>query len=265
MTEPGASLSELSTLEYRLEEYEALLSALQDAGYEFRRFDAPQADADETPESAETRTSDESLAADETSESKAVFLRHDVDLSVDRALAMAEVEYDLGVASTYCFLLTTPVYDLKLPETVRALERIAELGHDVGLHFDTHRYWDEEPDPGRLAARVTDELAVLNRLVDDEVSTVSFHVPPRWVLGRDFDAFTNAYAPRFFEGIEYRSDSSQKWLDERPFPGGPPETFQLLVHPGLWHAEARPMDEIVDELRRETYRRVDAYLDPLGE
>lgn len=243
MTESPLDPAELSSLPYRLDNYAALLRAFRSAGYTFSRFD-PTA----PPEAGE------------------ILLRHDVDLSLGRALAMAERERELGVRSTYCFLLSAPVYGLTRPQNVRSIRRIAKLGHDVALHFDTRTYWaaDAEPSAESVEAKVTDELGVLGRLVGDEPSTVSFHVPPSWVLDEAFDGFTNTYAPPFFSGIDYRSDSSQKWTDTEPFPDGLPEAFQLLVHPGLWHDSHRPMGEIVDDRRQQASERVDGYFDRLG-
>jgi len=243
MTESALEPAELSSLRYGLDNYESLLRSFRSAGYTFSLFDP-----DEPPAAGE------------------ILLRHDVDLSIDRALAMAERERELGVRSTYCVLLSAPVYDLTRPQNVRALRRIAKLGHDIALHFDSHTYWaaDDDPDPESVAAKVTDELAVLGRLVGAEPSTASFHIPPSWVLDRAFESFTNTYAPPFFSAIDYCSDSDQKWATAEPFPDGLPEAFQLLVHPGLWHDSHRPMADIVDERRQQAAQRVDSYFDPLG-
>lgn len=237
------SPAELSSIEYRLDSYEALLRSFQMVGYEFVQFD-PNAPPGH----------------------KEIVLRHDIDLSIERAVTMAERERELGVRSTYCFLLSAPAYDLTRPQNVRTLQRIAKLGHEVALHFDTHTYWEQsnEPRPESIEAKVTDELDVIGRLIGEELSTASFHIPPAWVLDQSFAGFTNTYAPPFFGEIEYVSDSSQKWSSTEPFPNGLPETFQLLVHPGLWHTDHRPMTEIVDDHRRHIHAHVDSYFNPLG-
>ena len=242
MTETTLSPADLDTVEYRLDAYESLLESFQDAGYEFSGFDPT-----DPPEPGE------------------ILLRHDVDLSVARALAMAECEHRLGVQSTYCLLAGAPAYELMRPRTVRMLQRIAKLGHDIALHFDPHAYWkhDDNPDSDLVAAKVDDELTLLSRLLDREISTASFHMPPPWVLDRSYEPFVNTYAPPFFSEIEYFSDSSQKWTTQPPFPNGLAETFQLLVHPGLWHDEHRPMAEIVDDGCRKQHAAVDHYFDPL--
>lgn len=163
-------------------------------------------------------------------------------------------------------LLGAPAYDLLRPRNVRILQRIAKLGHDIALHFDTHAYWaaDDDPHHESVAAKVDDELTLLSRLLEREISTASFHIPPRWVLDRSYDSFTNTYSPPFFSEIGYFSDSAHKWTAEPPFPNGLPETFQLLVHPGLWHAEHQPMADIVDEQCRRQHNAVDHYFEPLS-
>lgn len=194
-----------------------------------------------------------------------VVVRHDVDICPKRALAMARAEADLGVESTYFFLVGSPAYDLLDADHRRAVERIEALGHDVGLHFDVHRHWDERPDDETLAAQVRGERRSLAALTSTPVDTVSFHVPPEWALGAAFDGFTNAYEPRYFTDIEYVSDSNQKWRRGHPFPDGVPETVQILVHPGLWYERDRTLSDILDGMREDAHADVEQYMSLLGE
>lgn len=227
-------------LTYDLEAYRRLLERLQAAEYTFVGFDGPVGPRE-------------------------VALRHDVDLSVERAAAMAELEASLGVSSTYCFLVTAPVYDLLEPEQRRRVESIVDAGHDVALHFDPHRYWEGRPGPAELEERVAAECESLERAAGTDVDVVSVHIPPEWALGTVIDGFESTYQPRYFEDVTYVSDSSQKWRREHPFADELPRRMQLLVHPGLWHGTHRPMAEIVSECRARCDRRVEEYVAPLGE
>ena len=126
---------------FDLAHYRELLEAAQAGGYRLRllRRDAPRA--------AATASS-----------------RHDVDLSLDAALRMAELEADAGAHATY-FLMTERVfYNLDSAEGERALARLRELGHRVGLHavyprvdlderFDPVVAW-HNPDPEYMRAPV---------------------------------------------------------------------------------------------------------------
>ncbi|MFC4986539.1 hypothetical protein [Saliphagus infecundisoli] len=220
-------------LSYTLREYEELLESLLAEGYSFTDF-SPLADGEIT-------------------------LRHDVDLSPETALEMARIESRLDIESTYCVLLTTPVYNLLAVAEHEALREIEALGHDVALHFNTHHYWDERPPSAEFERRVRAEREVLDRLIE-ESGVVSFHRPPEWVLGEPFAGFENAYDPRYFTEVGYCSDSSQKWRREPPFPDGRPDRFQLLVHPGLWGATERTFGEIVGGVEAERAERVGRYL-----
>lgn len=58
-----------------------------------------------------------------------VILRHDVDWELNNALAMARLEQEYGIKSTYYF---------RYPKTFNVLiiSRIRELGHEVGYHYE---------------------------------------------------------------------------------------------------------------------------------
>lgn len=231
-------------VDFSFDDYERLLEHLLDRGYEFVGYDDPSPGE--------------------------VLLRHDVDLSVTRAADMARIEADHGVESTYFFLVSSPAYSLVSAEGRTALDEIEALGHDVGLHFDVHHYWDERPPDVELESRVREELRGLQRLTAGEVDTVSFHVPPEWVLGAEFEGFQNAYAPRYFGDVEYVSDSNQKWRDEPVFGDGlagddhGPGAVQILVHPGLWSPDGDSLDDVLDTFRTRLEAEVAEYCAPLG-
>ncbi|RMG39140.1 MAG: hypothetical protein D6719_14035 [Candidatus Dadabacteria bacterium] len=64
--------------------------------------------------------------------SPAVFLRHDVDRLLFRAVAMARLEAELGVSATYYFRCNPRGV---FPE--ESIREIAELGHEIGYHYET--------------------------------------------------------------------------------------------------------------------------------
>ena len=63
-----------------------------------------------------------------------LFLRHDVDLSLDAAVRMAELEVEHGVQTTYLLMTESVFYNLASREGAAAIARLRELGHAVGLH-----------------------------------------------------------------------------------------------------------------------------------
>lgn len=218
----------MSAVEFTFDRCRSILRRLRSAGYAFRAYD------------------DEITTGD-------VLLRHDVDLSPERAVRMAEIERDLGISATYFFLLGTPLYNPFQRPVREAIVEIESMGHDVGLHFSTHQYWAASRPPAEpeLAARVDDERAALSTVASDPVSVVSFHVPPDWVLARTFDGVESTYEPRFFDEIGYLADSGQRWREGGLSIPGDGRPLQVLMHPGLWAEEdasfARRVREAVSD------------------
>lgn len=62
---------------------------------------------------------------------KVVILRHDVDLRPQNSLVTAKLEHDLGIVGSYYFRI---VKESNNPDIIR---KIAELGHEIGYHYET--------------------------------------------------------------------------------------------------------------------------------
>ena len=97
------------TCPFNLDHYSELLEAAKAGGYRFSFFEGEPSDGD-------------------------LILRHDVDLSLDAAVRMAELEAKADVGATYFLMTQSVFYNLGSPEGERALARLRELGHRVGLH-----------------------------------------------------------------------------------------------------------------------------------
>jgi hypothetical protein len=196
-------------LRFTYDRYRDLLEGLLNDGYSFRCFSDGLGEGD-------------------------VLLRHDVDYSPRKAKEIAEIESDMGVSSTFFFLVSTPLYNILAKQAREYIAAIDELGHNIQLHFSTHAYWDDRPAEKELMARIDAEWKVLASVVDIDQSVVAFHNPPGWVIGRKIPEYTNTYKPQFFRDLQYVADSNQRWRDEQTVLEGFESTFQLLVHPILW-------------------------------
>jgi peptidoglycan/xylan/chitin deacetylase (PgdA/CDA1 family) len=176
-------------------------------------------------------------------------LRHDVDLSIEKALTTARIEADRGIEATYCVLVTSALYNPLEGKRREQLRAIQALGHEVALHFSTHEYWDsaDPPDDATLVSRIDDERDVLGNVLSTRLETVSFHIPPSWVLDRTFDGFTNTYSPALFSDIEYIADSGQRWRTNPPEIPDPAQPVQVLTHPGLWGESHGDFEDRIDQ------------------
>ena len=144
-----------------------------------------------------------------------LFLRHDIDLSLDAALTMAELEAELGAQATYLLMTESIFYNLASSEGVAAIEQLRELGHAVGLHAVYPNVGlDERFDP-----------------------VVSWHNPQAEYMSDPVDGVANVYAEPYFAPQTYRSDSNQRWRSGCPHEelrAGSFPWLQILVHPEIW-------------------------------
>ena len=198
---------------FDLEHYRELLGAARAGGYRFRFFDRPPTAGD-------------------------LFLRHDVDLMLEAAVELAEVEADEGVGSTYFLMTESLFYNLASNEGRTALQRLRDLGHQVGLHAVWPRSeLDERFDP-----------------------VVAWHNPDPDFMSRPVDGAVNVMAAPWFETDSYRSDSNQHWRSGCPHAElrqGHFEWLQLLTHPEIWVYEGETMREtMLTMLDHERERRL---------
>jgi hypothetical protein len=187
-----------------------------------------------------------------------LILRHDIDMSIEAALPLAEMETSLGVGASYFVLLRSELYSPFAPSGLSALKRIAALGHEIGLHFDAALY----PETA-LESAAEHECAILEAMTEGPVRTISFHRPAPSLLGRvgTLAGRRHAYEPRFFRDMGYCSDSRGRWRHGRPLDHpaiAEGRALQLLTHPIWWQgppaAPPARLDALLDA-RMETLDR----------
>jgi len=184
---------------FDLDHYAELLDAAKTGGYRFAFFDREPAPGD-------------------------LLLRHDVDLSLEAALRLAELETEAGAQATYFLMTQSVFYNLGSPEGERALARLRELGHRVGLHAVYPRFeLDDRFDP-----------------------VVAWHNPDPEFMREPLDDAINVMQSGYFDPEHYRSDSNQQWRNGCPhdeLAAGGFEWLQLLTHPEIWAYPGETMRE----------------------
>jgi hypothetical protein len=168
-----------------------------------------------------------------------VTLRHDVDLTLDAAVELAELEADADVHATYFLMTESVFYNLASEEGRAALERLRSLGHRIGLHA----VWPR---------------AVLDDRFD---AVVAWHNPDPEYVFAPLDGAVNVMAPPWFAPENYRSDSNQHWRHGCPhedLAAGRFEWLQLLTHPEIWVYPGTTMRQtMLSMLERERARRLE--------
>ena len=204
------------TCAFDLDHYRELLDAARTGGYRFAPFH------------------DEPRAGD-------VYLRHDVDLSLEAALTLARLEHERGVHATYFLMTESVFYNLGSAAGRDALAELRGLEHRVGLH------------------------AVYPRAAHDERfdRVLAWHNPDPDYVHEAVPGLLNVMEPPWFTQGHYRSDSNQHWREGCPhgeLREGRFEWLQLLTHPEIWVYEGETMG---DTMRTMAQRRQEELLEQL--
>lgn len=164
-------------------------------------------------------------------------IRHDVDAELGKALTMALIEKDMGVSSTYFFLISTDTYNLLSGSNRKAAQEILKLGHEAALHFDPTLY-----EPKDWTNRLAWEKSVLQEALGTEIQTVSFHKHASYQEGFEIKTslLETTKAPFFNNPIKYFADSRGRWrfghpIESEAFREGKP--MHLSFHPIWWGEE----------------------------
>lgn len=166
-------------------------------------------------------------------------LRHDIDYSVKKAYELAVLEQKLGVASTWFVLMASEFYNPAAAANREMLLEMAEMGHEIGLHFDEISY-DGGVDARVLKKMAEKERGRLEELLEIPIRTVSMHRPSKETLEADwkFPHMINSYGVEFFKDFKYVSDSRMHWREdvEAVVQGQEYNKLHILTH-AFWYAK----------------------------
>lgn len=161
-----------------------------------------------------------------------LIIRHDVDFDCRLAHDMSLTEDELGVKSTYFFLVRSDSYNLFSPLNSDIVRSIHARGHRVSVHFDPSPYQNVEAGFGR-------EKTMFESFFGVKLGVFSVHRPNDFL--KDCDApvagVEHTYQDKYFKDIKYVSDSQGAFRY-----GHPHETdawkegkaIHLLIHPLWW-------------------------------
>jgi len=190
-----------------------------------------------------------------------IILRHDCDLSLTKALKLAEIEFQDHVHATFFVLLRSPFYNVFSLNSIVTLSKIRQFGHEIGLHFDETAYVDRSNES--LVSAIKIEADILSQIIQAPIRTVSMHRPSSSILAANLQIpeIENTYSRPYFSDIKYLSDSRMNWREDpaaflrsRPTP----RCIQILIHP-IWYSnvERTITQALLDFLREVGDERYD--------
>lgn len=170
--------------------------------------------------------------------------RHDVDYSVHRAVALAQMEAEVGIKSTYFLNVHSEFYSAIGEQTAALVGEIIRLGHRIGLHFDAGFYAHKQLTRAECESVLQFERQILEHCFEVPIEVYSLHNPTlvtEWMIPDTIVAgMINAYAQEIQSTYTYVSDSNGWWQQRRlrHVLETAPEKLHVLTHPEWWQRQA---------------------------
>jgi hypothetical protein len=177
-----------------------------------------------------------------------VILRHDVDLSIEFAYKLAEIEKKLNIFSSFFIMVSTNSYNPLTKQNRQWIKEMSDWGFEIGLHFDPTIYSQDE---NSLLDALRCESQILSSITSKKIETFSLHNPS---VSKCFNLptklMTNTYSPEIFKPDYYISDSQMsfkkdiyKFIDETQN-----HQVQILLHPLHYHNQKKDYADIYSEV-----------------
>lgn len=205
--------------------------------------------------------------------SRSILLRHDLEFSVPIALKMAQIEANLGISSTYFVQLHSEFYNVLEKQNLNAIKKIAELGHQIGLHFDSH-FWNIESEI-QLEEFITRDKNTLENYLNVSIKAFSFHNNTNFTLScreEKYAGLLNVYSDYFRKHYAYNADSLGYWRYERledRLKEAKEDALQVLIHDGMWQNEVLPprqrVFKVIDDNAEQLKDLYDRHLAQIGQ
>ena len=191
-------------MDFTINIYKNLLTTLQKQGFSFQTF-------------AEYMSSGN--AQDNSTfniqHSKLIILRHDVDALPQNSLRFARIQAEMGIKGTYYFRIVPQSFD------ERIIKEIAELGHEIGYHYETMDTCKGDVD--QAFNEFCRNLEKFQKLT--EIKTISMHGSPLSKFDNrdiwkkyDYKKLGLLAEPYFdidFNHLFYLTDTGRRWDGHR--------------------------------------------------
>ena len=195
---------------------------------------------------------------------KDIIWRHDVEFSPDIALKMAEIENKLGVQASYFFQIHSEFYNTLERYMSDILYKIKDLGHHIGLHYDSHYYNVNDEETLEKTLRI--DKTYFEQVFNLELDTFSFHETTPFILGcqkERYGGMLNVYSKKIKDNYQYCADSTGYWryeiLDE-VLRDEKVRHLQVLTHDAMWSEEVlSPRQRVRTSIQANAERIKDRY------
>lgn len=202
-----------------------------------------------------------------------VVIRHDVEISVERAYEMAKLESDIcSINTSYFFQLRNNGYNILSKHNLDLIREICVMGHSIGLHV----HLGDLEDIQNIKEYIIKDVETLQNYIKIPIDRFSIHRPSKQVLKLNLkiDGLINTYSDKYFcyvengdfsnVNIKYFADSWHRWA--YGYPGEEDlkkyKKIQLLTHPFSWTKKGYDCDSnfkiLIDEKLQTIIETIDS-------
>ena len=238
-------MNEINRLSFTYKDYHNLLDNLIDSNYVFSFFEK------------------------DNNNRNVVFMRHDIDKSIDKAFEIASIEEQKNVVSSFFFLTRSPLYSILEPHSIRLIREIHSMGHSIGLHIDIARIKKTLVNSNAdLNNIINNEFKIMYKVLDGVFEKIfSFHNPTKDLF--QIKSFKNDYICTYDENFmlpktKYISDSNSFWREGDPIENIKNKKWkrlQILTHP-IWWTQDNPVNiiKLLNDTISGRSKELDSYL-----
>ncbi len=171
-------------------------------------------------------------------------IRHDVDISPVAALAMAKLEHKHDIQTSYYIRLHAPFYNAFDEQTYKTLAEIADLGHELGLHYEPGYFERLDKD---IRDGIAGDIQAFEHLFGFRSASVSQHEPSVGPVVKTLpEGYPCAYQPHLIFGMKYFGDSGFHWREGCVCSKiGKFDQIHTLIHPSSWDRPALPWQDVL--------------------
>jgi hypothetical protein len=200
---------------YTIKSYNEIIQILLKEGYAFKSFALKQISG------------------------KTIFLRHDIDYSLNWAEKLAKINNQLGAKGTFFFQLRSGMYNLFSFDGLKILRKIIDYGQYIGFHLTLS---SEQDTYEKINLLLKHDFNVFKSLVPECEAVFAWHNPgiafinDKQLMERNFKGFVNAYG-HFANGkYPYYADSNMRYevMEILDIIKSGEKVFQLALAPMQW-------------------------------
>lgn len=231
-------------LDFTYKNYKKLITTLKEEDYNFSSF-------------SKIKFSNEEIK-------QKVLLRHDVDLSLEKALEMAHIDHELNISSTFFIYLGSPFYNVISEYGEKIIHKIIDLQHYIGLHVDLTKYNDRTI--AQIPYYIKKEIDFMEDYFKIKIDSVSFHKPLslNFLSRLELSHYPHSYEPVFLQNFKYFADSAAEWRYGHPLSSNAfkeKKNLQILIHPIWWNNKKTSDVNCIEKFRKNYEKSFNANID----